>query len=86
MNFSTSGPWLSFARRLAERTLERLRGQATSDQPPLNRAFSGRMLAGDAPVEQSRKVVPLRGLAIRTVGRLPALQRPMMKRIAGLRE
>jgi hypothetical protein len=30
--------------------------------------------------------VPLRNLAIRAIGKLPALQQPMMRRVAGLRE
>lgn len=72
-----------FALRLAGRTLEGY----TGERHPIGRRWivlSERLLAG---VQASNPlVIPARNLAIRAIGRLPALQRPMMKRVAGLRE
>ena len=73
----------SFARRLAERTLEGY----TAERHPIGHRWivlSERLLG--AVQSSNPALIPLRNLAIRTVGRLPALQRPMMERIAGLRE
>jgi 2-polyprenyl-6-methoxyphenol hydroxylase-like FAD-dependent oxidoreductase len=72
-----------FARRFAERTLEGY----TAERYPVGHRWillSERLLAG---VQAShRLVVPARNLAIRMIGRIPALQRTMMERVAGLRE
>jgi 2-polyprenyl-6-methoxyphenol hydroxylase-like FAD-dependent oxidoreductase len=73
----------AFARRLADRTLD---GYTAERHPVGHRwiVLSERMLAG----VQARNplLIPLRNLAIRTIGGLPALQRPMMQRVAGIRE
>ena len=73
----------SFARRFAQRGLD---GYTAERHPVGHRwvVLSERMLAA---VQSSNPLaIPLRNLAIRAVGRLPALQQPMMQRIAGLRE
>ena len=73
----------AFARRLADGTLDGY----TAERHPIGRRWivlSERMLAA---VQSSNPLaIPFRNLAIRTIGRLPGLQKPMMERIAGLRE
>ena len=73
----------SFARRLADGSLEGY----TAERHPIGHRWvvlSERLLAG---VQSSNPlVIPLRNLAIRTIAKLPALQKPMMERVAGLRE
>jgi 2-polyprenyl-6-methoxyphenol hydroxylase-like FAD-dependent oxidoreductase len=73
----------AFARRLAEGRLDGY----TAERHPIGHRWivlSERMLAG---VQTANPLaIPLRNLAIRTIGRLPALQRPMLERVAGLRE
>lgn len=72
-----------FARRFAEGTLDGY----TAERHPVGRrwiAFSERQLRfaqATGPVETA-----LRNLAIRVMGHFPALQRPALERIAGLRE
>jgi 2-polyprenyl-6-methoxyphenol hydroxylase-like FAD-dependent oxidoreductase len=72
-----------FVRRLAEGTLDGY----TSERHPVGRRWillSERLLGA---VQSSNPLfVPLRNLALRTVARLPVLQRPMMERVAGLRD
>jgi 2-polyprenyl-6-methoxyphenol hydroxylase-like FAD-dependent oxidoreductase len=73
----------AFARRLAERKLDGY----TAERHPIGHRWivlSERLLGA---VQSANPVaIPLRNLAIRTIGRLPALQKPMMERLAGLRE
>jgi 2-polyprenyl-6-methoxyphenol hydroxylase-like FAD-dependent oxidoreductase len=73
----------AFARRLAEDTLSGY----TAERHPVGRSWivlSERMLGA---VQASNPLaVPLRNLALRAIGKLPALQQPMMRRVAGLRE
>ena len=72
-----------FARRLTDGTLSGY----TSERRPVGRrwvALSERMLAG---AEASGWFsVPLRNAALKTLAHLPALQRPMLERLAGIRE
>jgi len=71
-----------FVRRLSEGAL----AGYTSERHPVGRRWillSERMLG--AVQSANPLVIPLRNLAIRAVGRLPALQRPMMERVAGLK-
>lgn len=73
----------AFARRLSEGTL----GGYTSERHPVGRRWillTERLLG----VVQSSNplVIGARNLALRAVGNLPALQRPMMERVAGLRD
>jgi 2-polyprenyl-6-methoxyphenol hydroxylase-like FAD-dependent oxidoreductase len=72
-----------FARRFAERTLQ---GYTAERHPVGHRwiVLSERLLG--AVQSHNPLLIPLRNLAIRTVGGLPALQKPMMERIAGIRE
>jgi 2-polyprenyl-6-methoxyphenol hydroxylase-like FAD-dependent oxidoreductase len=73
----------AFARRFAEDALDGY----TAERHPVARSWvvlSERMLAGAQA--SNPLVVPLRNLAIRGVGKLPALQQPMMRRISGLTE
>ncbi|MGZ5956596.1 MAG: FAD-dependent oxidoreductase, partial [Caulobacteraceae bacterium] len=72
-----------FARRFAEGTLDGY----TSERHPVGRRWillSERLLS----IVQSANplVIPARNLALRTVAKLPALQLPMMERVAGLRD
>ena len=72
-----------FARRLAEGTLDGY----TSERHPVGRRWillSERLLG--AVQSSNPLLIPLRNLAMRTVSRLPVLQKPMMERVAGLRE
>ena len=73
----------AFVRRLVEGTLE----SYTAERHPIGRRWivlSERLLAG---VQSSNPLfIPLRNTAMRVVSRLPALQRPMMQRVAGLRQ
>lgn len=72
-----------FARRLSEAALDGY----TAERRPVGRRWivlSERMLAG---VQANHALtIAARNLAIRAIGRLPALQRPMLERVAGLRE
>lgn len=73
----------SFARRLTENDLDGY----TAERRPVGRrwiALSERMLA--AAQATGTVAVAARNLAFRIVGHLPALQRPMLDRVAGLRE
>ena len=73
----------AFARRFAEGALDGY----TAERHPVARnwiALSERMLA--AVQASNPLIVPLRNLAIRVVGGLPAVQRPMKRRISGLTE
>jgi 2-polyprenyl-6-methoxyphenol hydroxylase-like FAD-dependent oxidoreductase len=73
----------AFARRFAEDTLSGY----TAERHPAARtwiALSERMLS--AVQTDNPLAVPLRNLAIRVISMLPALQQPMMRRVAGLRE
>lgn len=73
----------SFARRIVEGTL----AGYTSERHPVGRRWivlSERMLG--AVQSANPALIPLRNLAIRTVGGFPALQRPMMERVAGIKE
>ncbi|THD71351.1 FAD-dependent monooxygenase [Phenylobacterium sp.] len=73
----------AFAQRLAEGTLDGY----TAERHPIGRRWivlSERMLG--AVQSSNPLLIAVRNLAIRTIGRLPALQKPMMERIAGLRE
>ncbi len=73
----------AFARRLAEHRLD----DYTAERHPVGRRWivlSERMLA--AVQSDNPWLIPARNLAIRVFGRLPALQKPMMERVAGLRE
>ncbi len=72
-----------FARRLADRTLSGY----TAERHPIGHRWivlSERMLA--AVQSSNPLLIPLRNLAIRTVGAMPALQQQMIERVAGLRE
>jgi 2-polyprenyl-6-methoxyphenol hydroxylase-like FAD-dependent oxidoreductase len=72
-----------FVRRLEEGTLDGY----TSERHPVGRRWillSERLLGA---VQSSNPLfIPIRNLAIRTVSALPNLQKPMMERVAGLRE
>ena len=73
----------AFVRRVANEDLDGY----TAERHPVGRrwiALSERMLA--AVEARNPLVVPLRNLAIRTLGRAPAVQKPLMLRLAGLRE
>jgi 2-polyprenyl-6-methoxyphenol hydroxylase-like FAD-dependent oxidoreductase len=72
-----------FVRRLAEGTLDGY----TSERHPVGRRWillSERLLG----IVQSSNplVIPVRNAVLRTVAKLPAVQRPMMERVAGLRD
>ena len=70
-----------FVRRLAEGTLDGY----TSERHPVGRRWillSERLLG--AVQSTNPLLIPFRNLAIRTIGKLPALQKPMMERVAGL--
>jgi len=72
-----------FAKRLAGRTL----GGYTRERHPIGRRWivlSERMLS--AVQTSNPLLIPLRNLAIRTVGATPTLQLQMIERVAGLRE
>ena len=73
----------SFARRLGEGTLD---GYTAERRPVGHRwiVLSERMLA--AVQSSNPALIPLRNLGIRTVGKLPGLQRAAFERVAGLRE
>lgn len=73
----------AFAARLAAGKLDGY----TAERHPIGHRWivlSERMLA--AVQSSNPLLIPFRNLAIRTIGQLPALQKPMMERIAGLRE
>jgi 2-polyprenyl-6-methoxyphenol hydroxylase-like FAD-dependent oxidoreductase len=73
----------AFAQRLAEARLDGY----TAERHPIGQRWivlSERLLA--AVQSSNPLLIPVRNLAIRTIGRLPVLQKPMMERIAGLRE
>ena len=73
----------AFAARLADGTLDGY----TAERRPVGRRWivlSERLLG--AVQTSNPLLIPLRNFAMRSVGRLPALQRPMMQRVAGLRE
>jgi 2-polyprenyl-6-methoxyphenol hydroxylase-like FAD-dependent oxidoreductase len=73
----------AFVRRFADGKLDGY----TSERHPAGRSWivlSERMLTG---VQAGNPLlVPLRNLAIRAIGHLPALQKPLMQRVAGLKE
>ncbi|HEX4710186.1 FAD-dependent oxidoreductase [Phenylobacterium sp.] len=73
----------SFATRLAGRTLDGY----TAERHPIGRRWivlSERMLAA---VQSANPVtIAVRNTVIRTIGRLPSMQRPLLERVAGLRE
>ena len=73
----------SFAARLAGRTLDGY----TAERRPIGHRWivlSERMLA---TVQAANPVtIAVRNTVIRAIGRLPAVQRPLMERVAGLRE
>ena len=73
----------AFAGRLADGTLD---GYTAERRPVGHRwiVLSERLLG--AVQTSNPLLIPLRNLAIRTVGRYPALQRPMMQRVAGIEE
>ena len=73
----------AFAARLADGTLDGY----TAERRPIGRRWivlSERLLG--AVQSSNPLLIPLRNAALRTIGRLPALQRPMMLRVAGLKE
>jgi 2-polyprenyl-6-methoxyphenol hydroxylase-like FAD-dependent oxidoreductase len=73
----------AFAQRLADGKLDGY----TAERHPIGHRWivlSERLLG--AVQSANPLLIPVRNLAIRTIGRLPALQKPMMERIAGLRE
>jgi 2-polyprenyl-6-methoxyphenol hydroxylase-like FAD-dependent oxidoreductase len=73
----------SFARRLAENDLEGY----TAERRPVGRRWitlSERLLAAAQATRPA--AVALRNLAFRIVGHMPSLQRPMLSRVAGLKE
>ncbi len=73
----------AFARRLAEGSLDGY----TAERHPVGKRWIGlsetilSMAEADNPL-----IVPLRNLVLRAIGHWPLLQRPMLKRIAGLTE